>query len=371
MRRFLLVTRAGPTPAPAVSWASARIRSVSASPNPAAPPGPDRVLDAIRRWRNRQSVARATRPAGSRDHPVDTWPAWPARKPAQSPADPAPACSCGGFSSAFEIDPSGQSFPPGRPPAPLGGTRSPARRNWPCAGRGLRSAAIHESVDRLQPSQAAGPRPVAASTASRSAAAPDPCRPWRADTASGLPAPESPGRPCSANQDRVGRGHPRIGATLMKSSGLLRSSASRRCDFRHLARVTGLEPATSGVTGRHSNQLSYTRIRRCRRMERLGALAPPVKRETCAFRDRPSAPPIAWRSTSLSPSAQNPAAAGPATAAGLAFATVAVSSMSRCWPMFRLASTSSPVAALPAGLHLQLAALRRSPDRAAPAQPSP
>ncbi len=27
-----------------------------------------------------------------------------------------------------------------------------------------------------------------------------------------------------------------------------------------MARVTGLEPATSGVTGRHSNQLSYTRI---------------------------------------------------------------------------------------------------------------
>ena len=26
-----------------------------------------------------------------------------------------------------------------------------------------------------------------------------------------------------------------------------------------LARVTGLEPATSGVTGRHSNRLSYTR----------------------------------------------------------------------------------------------------------------
>ena len=26
-----------------------------------------------------------------------------------------------------------------------------------------------------------------------------------------------------------------------------------------VARVTGLEPATSGVTGRHSNQLSYTR----------------------------------------------------------------------------------------------------------------
>lgn len=28
-----------------------------------------------------------------------------------------------------------------------------------------------------------------------------------------------------------------------------------------LARVTGLEPATSGVTGRRSNQLSYTRNR--------------------------------------------------------------------------------------------------------------
>jgi hypothetical protein len=32
-----------------------------------------------------------------------------------------------------------------------------------------------------------------------------------------------------------------------------------------MARVTGLEPATSGVTGRRSNQLSYTRLYAVRR----------------------------------------------------------------------------------------------------------
>ena len=37
-----------------------------------------------------------------------------------------------------------------------------------------------------------------------------------------------------------------------------------------MARVTGLEPATSGVTGRHSNRLSYTRA------SDIGASAPVV-----------------------------------------------------------------------------------------------
>ena len=34
----------------------------------------------------------------------------------------------------------------------------------------------------------------------------------------------------------------------------------RKCrDFGKVARLTGLEPATPGVTGRYSNQLSYNR----------------------------------------------------------------------------------------------------------------
>ena len=39
---------------------------------------------------------------------------------------------------------------------------------------------------------------------------------------------------------------------------VLNRSVSRKKRFERVAGVTGLEPATSGVTGRRSNQLSYT-----------------------------------------------------------------------------------------------------------------
>ncbi len=48
-----------------------------------------------------------------------------------------------------------------------------------------------------------------------------------------------------------------------------------------VARLTGLEPATPGVTGRYSNQLSYNRPLRIRLRECLAVLWPapaPVKR---------------------------------------------------------------------------------------------
>ena len=47
-----------------------------------------------------------------------------------------------------------------------------------------------------------------------------------------------------------------------------------------MARVTGLEPATSGVTGRHSNQLSYTR----NILEKASPLSPADR--ACPFDER-------------------------------------------------------------------------------------
>src|SRR5690606_3487073 len=50
------------------------------------------------------------------------------------------------------------------------------------------------------------------------------------------------------------------GKEVKKAVGATFASTSiYRYVERKVARVTGLEPATSGVTGRHSNQLSYTR----------------------------------------------------------------------------------------------------------------
>ena len=44
-----------------------------------------------------------------------------------------------------------------------------------------------------------------------------------------------------------------------------------------MARVTGLEPATSGVTGRHSNRLSYTRASTPHAQKTCGGVARWIK----------------------------------------------------------------------------------------------
>ena len=71
-----------------------------------------------------------------------------------------------------------------------------------------------------------------------------------------------------------------------------------------MARVTGLEPATSGVTGRRSNQLSYTRLRRRRA---LGIRSLPCQRPSLVFCRRSIAD---VRSTNVPSSNRNPAMSG-------------------------------------------------------------
>jgi hypothetical protein len=60
--------------------------------------------------------------------------------------------------------------------------------------------------------------------------------------------------------------------------------------------VTGLEPATSGVTGRHSNQLSYTRAIRSsfvlRKSIGISRGDGPSQAQLSAFADKASAVPL-------------------------------------------------------------------------------
>ena len=54
------------------------------------------------------------------------------------------------------------------------------------------------------------------------------------------------------------RSHPAGGLPLRLSRRLPIAAEATANLSKEMAGVTGLEPATSGVTGRHSNQLSYT-----------------------------------------------------------------------------------------------------------------
>ena len=69
------------------------------------------------------------------------------------------------------------------------------------------------------------------------------------------------------HQGVAGTRRPGRGAEPAGGAGLRRPSIVERCCARTMLRagLTGLEPATSGVTDRHSNQLSYSpKLRRAR-----------------------------------------------------------------------------------------------------------
>src|SRR5487761_2020319 len=90
--------------------------------------------------------------------------------------------------------------------------------------------------------------------------APQPRRAPHSRTAAWTPGPYAQPIRATIGPDRRGRAR----------AGKTRSRAARGIGKQRLARVTGLEPATSGVTGRRSNQLSYTRSGRPRHLEPHG-----------------------------------------------------------------------------------------------------